>query len=148
MSVRQVTPILNVSDVAASIEWFESLGWSRSFCLNEGGPIAVGHNRNEHGAADFGGVCCGEAEIFLCRGAQGSRPGHIPPEVCTDETEGVWMYWGMHSTSDVDSLHAKAVELGYNIPTTPRDEPWGSREFHLRHPDGHTIRVAAGLAEK
>jgi len=25
----------------------------------------------------------------------------------------------------------------------PTDEPWGVREFHLRHPDGHTFRVGA-----
>ena len=27
----------------------------------------------------------------------------------------------------------------------PTDEPWGVREFHLRHPDGHTFRIGAGM---
>ena len=27
------------------------------------------------------------------------------------------------------------------------DEPWGVREFHLRHPDGQTFRVSSGLDE-
>jgi hypothetical protein len=30
----------------------------------------------------------------------------------------------------------------------PTDEPWNVREFHLRHPDGHTFRVSAGLEEE
>ena len=25
----------------------------------------------------------------------------------------------------------------------PTDEPWGVREFHLRHADGHTFRISA-----
>ena len=31
--VRHVTPILNVSDVGASLAWFEQLGWTRGFTL-------------------------------------------------------------------------------------------------------------------
>ena len=31
MKVTGITPILNVSDVAASIAWFERLGWSCGF---------------------------------------------------------------------------------------------------------------------
>ncbi len=30
----------------------------------------------------------------------------------------------------------------------PTDEPWGVREFHLRHPEGHTFRVSAPLREE
>ena len=33
------------------------------------------------------------------------------------------------------------------ITYPPTNEPWGVREFHLRHPDGHTFRVSAGLGE-
>ena len=29
----------------------------------------------------------------------------------------------------------------------PTDEPWGVREFHLRHPEGHTFRVGAPLRD-
>jgi uncharacterized glyoxalase superfamily protein PhnB len=147
MKVRRVTPILNVSDVPASIAWFESLGWTCSFCWNRGGPIAAGLTRNEHGPAQFGGVCSDEADIFLCEDAQGSRPGPIPSHVSSDKTGGVWMSWWLDSPADVDAMHALAVQLGYNIPMQPRDEPWGVREFHLRHPDGHTVRVGAGTEQ-
>jgi hypothetical protein len=30
----------------------------------------------------------------------------------------------------------------------PTNEVWGVREFHLRHPDGHTFRVSAGTREE
>jgi uncharacterized glyoxalase superfamily protein PhnB len=145
MTGPRVIPILNVSDVVASIAWFEALGWHRTFCRNEGGDIPDGRTNNDHGPADFGGVRSGESEIFLCRGAQGSRPGHIPADICSDETGGVWLFWGMDSVSAVDALYACASALAYIIPMKPCNEPWGTREFHLRHPDGHTIRVAAGL---
>lgn len=147
MKVRKVTPILNVSDVGASISWFESLGWKRAFCWNSGGSIQHAQTSNEHGPADFAGVCSDGAEIFLCKGAQGDRPGAIPQDVCTDETGGVWMSWWMDSPAVVDEMYARATKLGYNVPMKPRDEPWAVREFHLRHPDGHTFRVSAGLAE-
>ena len=47
MKVEQVVPILNVSDVAASVAWFGKLGWEKGFDwrADPGGPI------------DFGSVC-------------------------------------------------------------------------------------------
>ena len=42
---------------------------------------------------------------------------------------------------------ATALSLGYTITYPPTDEPWGVREFHLRHPDGHMFRVSAGTGE-
>ena len=26
----------------------------------------------------------------------------------------------------------------------PTDEPWGVREMHVRHPDGHVFRISKG----
>lgn len=146
MAVRFVTPVLNVSDVGQSFAWFESLGWRRGFSWNDGGMIAGGAEANQHGPAGFGSVCGGEhAEIFLCRGGQGSR-GTIEPKFPGDDaTDGVWMSWWLESPAEVDALHARAVELGHKVTYPPTNEPWGVREFHLRHPDGHMFRVSAGL---
>jgi hypothetical protein len=147
VKVRKVTPILNVSNVPASIAWFETLGWTCGFCWNAGGLLVNGQTSNEYGPADFAGVCSEDAEIFLCRDAQGSRPGPVPKDVCTDETDGVWMSWWMDSPAVVDEMYALAIRLGYHIAMEPCDEPWGVREFHLRHPDGHTVRVSAGIED-
>jgi catechol 2,3-dioxygenase-like lactoylglutathione lyase family enzyme len=132
VNVRHVTPILNVSDIEASFAWFEKLGWERVFRYENGG---------------FGAVGAGDAEIFLCEGAQGSRGTKKPKHPGDDETDGVWMSWWLESPAAVDEAHARAQAQGLEISWPPTDEPWGVREFHLRHPDGHTFRVSASLNE-
>ena len=147
MNVRSVTPILNVSDVPASLAWFERLGWARSFTWNDGGAIEGAADANFAGPAQFAGVCCGEAQIFLCRGAQGSRGGPFPRHAGDDDTGGVWMSWWMGSPADVDEAHRLAVRHGVTVVRAPEDEPWGVRECQIEHPDGHTFRISAGLGE-
>ena len=119
----------------------------RGFSWNEGGAIGHGPHApaaNEHGPAGFGSVCSGEATIFLCRGGQGSRGTILPKFPGDDETDGVWMSWWMDSPAEVDALHAAALAHGMTVTYPPTNEPWGVREFHLRHPDGHMFRVSAG----
>ena len=117
MRVDGITPILNVSDLQASIDWFEALGWRKGFVWGE--------------TPGFASVVCGDpegrGEIFLCRDCQGAR--------------GVWMSWFLPGREEVDAAYAQACELGYEIAMQPKDEPWNIYEFHLRHPDGHTFRV-------
>lgn len=151
MGVRSITPVLNVSNIGESFAWFEALGWQRGFSWNDGGMIGEGPNAqgaNVHGDAGFGSVCSGEATIFLCCGAQGSRGTILPRFPGDDATDGVWMTWWMDSRADVDALHSIAVKQGMTVTYPPTDEPWGVREFHLCHPDGHTFRVSAGSGEK
>ena len=147
MAVQSVTPVLNVSSIGDSFGWFEALSWQRGFSWNEAGLIGDGPNAaaaNEHGEAGFGSVCSGKATIFLCCGGQGSRGTIMPKFPGDDATDGVWMTWWMESPADVDRLHAIAIEKGMTVTYPPTDEPWGVREFHLRHPDGHMFRVSAG----
>ena len=59
MNAKAVTPILNVSDMAASFTWFAGWGWQKLW--DWGTPPT------------FGAVGSGEVEIFLCYGAQGGR---------------------------------------------------------------------------
>ncbi|MTV26407.1 glyoxalase [Nitriliruptoraceae bacterium ZYF776] len=47
---------------------------------------------------------------------------------------------------DVDSLHERAVELGYEIVHPLTDEPWGVRRFFVRDPDGHVVNVVTHAA--
>jgi catechol 2,3-dioxygenase-like lactoylglutathione lyase family enzyme len=120
VKVESLTPILNVSDLGASLEWFEALGWRTGFTWGE--------------PPTFASVVCGDpegsGEIFLCLDNQGAR--------------GVWMSWFVSTHAELDAAHARARELGYEISREPADEPWGVREFHLRHPDGHMFRVSFG----
>ncbi|WP_254513920.1 bleomycin resistance family protein [Anatilimnocola floriformis] len=131
MEVHGLTPILNVSDIVASFAWFEKLGWKKLW--DWGSPPT------------FGAVGSGKVEIFLCEGSQGSRGGPIPQNTCDGDTGGVWMSWWVASPAVVDETHALALQHGMLVTHPPTNEPWGVREFHLVHPDGHTFRVSAGL---
>jgi len=118
MKVEQVVPILNVSDVEASVAWFGRLGWEPGFQWRgtEGGPV------------DFGAVVAGDLEIFLCRDGQGGRGD-----------DGAWMsIW----VDDVDAIHRQCTANGIEVTWPPTDEPWGVREMHVRHPDGHVFRIS------
>jgi catechol 2,3-dioxygenase-like lactoylglutathione lyase family enzyme len=44
---------------------------------------------------------------------------------------------------DVDAVHARAVELGYEIAYPLRDEEWGVRRFMLREPGGTMVNVVS-----
>lgn len=42
---------------------------------------------------------------------------------------------------DVDSVHARVRELGYEVVYELRDEDWGVRRFMLRDPAGRVVNV-------
>jgi catechol 2,3-dioxygenase-like lactoylglutathione lyase family enzyme len=47
--------------------------------------------------------------------------------------------------ADVDAVHAKAVERGFEIAYPLRDEDWGVRRFMLRDPSGTVVNVLSHL---
>jgi catechol 2,3-dioxygenase-like lactoylglutathione lyase family enzyme len=132
--VERVVPILNVSDIRESFAWFGRLGWRKGFEWNPEGSAA------EPG---FGSVESGECEIFLCRDGQGGRGRGtnaltFGPEGNEAADHGTWMsIW----VEDLDAIYRKCVTERLDITYPPTDEPWGVREFHVRHPDGHVFRI-------
>jgi len=133
MEVLCLTPILNVSDFAASIAWFEQWGWRKLW--DWGSPPG------------FGAVGSGKCEIFLSRDGQGGRGrGTNTATFGVDGDEeadkGVWMsVW----VEDVDKMHEQCVAAGLDVTFPPTNMPWNVREMHLRHPDGHVFRVSRGI---
>ena len=133
MLVHCVNPILNVSDIAESFEWFQKWAWNRLW--DWGTPPT------------FGAVGTGMSEIFLCQGGQGGR-GRGPNTNTFGPTEdqqadkGVWM---SVFVDDVDEVHKQCLAKGLDVTFAPADMPWNVREMHLRHPDGHVFRVSRGL---
>lgn len=133
MITHRINPILNVSDIQESFAWFEKLGWSKSW--DWGDPV------------NFGGVCSGHCEIFLCEKGQGGRgrgTGKMTFGPTGDQSgdKGAWMsLW----VDDVDETYRHCVEQGLDVTWPPTDMPWNVREMHVRHPDGHVFRISKGL---
>jgi predicted enzyme related to lactoylglutathione lyase len=46
---------------------------------------------------------------------------------------------------DVDAIHARAVEKGFEVVYPLRDEEWGVRRFMLRDPNGTVVNVVSHL---
>ena len=127
---------MNVSDIAESFAWFEKLGWRKLWDWGE--------------PPTFGAAGSGVAEIFLCQGAQGGRGKGMNAMTFGEDGDqtadkGVWMsMW----VGDVDAVHGECVENGIEVVWPPTDMPWGVREMHIRHPDGHVFRVSHGTVDE
>jgi hypothetical protein len=124
MRTHGITPILNVSDLPASFTWFEKLGWKKGW---EWCPP-------DSQRPTFGAVVSDGHEIFLCLDGQGGRGA-----------SGVWM---AIMVDDVDAIHRVCAEQHIDVTFGPQDQPWGMREMHVRHPDGHMFRIGHGLAHE
>jgi uncharacterized glyoxalase superfamily protein PhnB len=134
MKIESLTPILNVANIEETLAWFAKLGWEEAWHWGEPPTFAAVKN--------------GESQIFLCQGCQGSRGGHNAGFAGDDDIGGVWMSWWLESPAAVDEAYKLAMRQGLTVIMPPEDKPWSVREFHLRHPDGHTFRVGAGLEEE
>src|SRR4051794_25831300 len=141
MKVEQVVPILNVSDIEASFAWFAKLGWSREFEWDAEDPSRP---------ADFAGVSSGGCQIFLCRDGQGGRGrgGNTTtggPGADQRADKGAWVsIW----VDDVEAVHEHCVAQRLDVTHPPTDEPWGLREMHVRHPDGHVLRISRAVGRR
>jgi len=58
------------------------------------------------------------------------------------------MSWFLASPAEVDASYQLALEQNVIVTEPPMDKPWGVRECHIMHPDGHTFRVSAGIEEE
>lgn len=144
MGLTGLTPILNVSDVAASLAWFEGLRWKRSWTYDDGGHIEGAADANEYGPANFAAVLSGESEIFLCRNGQDPR-GMMPRTLGDEDTGGAWMSRWPREPAEVDAFAPIRPAAWGRRLITPTNEPWGMRECRTVHPEGHTFRVSAPL---
>ncbi len=108
-----VTPILNVNNFAASMEYYvNKLGFRKKW--DWGDPPT------------FGCVERGAVAIFFCEGAQG-QPGT----------------WVFVTVEDVDALYAEYLRTEATIRQPPTNFSWGSREMNLEDLDGHRLRIAS-----
>jgi len=111
-----VTPILCVSDIEASFDYYvDRLKFVKAWDWGE--------------PATFGSVYFGEkVELFFCLEGQGN-PGS----------------WMSIFIKDVDAYKRIIKEAGADIVYGPADEPWGVREMHVKDPDGNIIRFSTAI---
>jgi catechol 2,3-dioxygenase-like lactoylglutathione lyase family enzyme len=132
MLVKDINPILNVSNIQESFTWFEKFGWKKLWDWGE--------------PPTFGSVGSGKVCIFLCQNGQGGR-GKSTLTTTKDNNsadKGVWMsIW----VEDIDAIHRHCLDQGLEVTFPPTNEPWGVREMHVRHPDGHVFRVSQEAEE-
>lgn len=133
MRAHAINPVLNVSDLAATFAWFQQWGWDKRW--DWGTPPT------------FGAVGSGKVSIFLCQNCQGGRGRGSNTTTFQHEGDeqadkGVWMSVWVDST---DEVYTQCRNAGLDITLPPTDMPWGAREMHLRHPDGHVFRVSQDI---
>ena len=106
-------------DMAIAVRFYHALGFEQIY----GGE-----------PADFTSFRAGGGDLNL---VQRSDPGRVED-------------WGraIFYVTDVDAMHARALEAGFTPEFEPRDATWGERYFHLTDPDGHELSVARPLARR
>jgi hypothetical protein len=108
-----VTPILNVKNFGASIDYYvNQLGFRKKW--DWGNPPV------------FGCVARGNVNLFLCQGAQGQS--------------GMWMSIFLE---DVDALHEEYKNSSAIIRLAPTNMPWQTREMNVVDLDGHCMRMSS-----
>ena len=122
MKAELVVPVLNVSSIEPSFAWFAKLGWRQG--------LRVGSRAGRRAGVRLG-ACATTARSSSCLDGQGGRGEH-----------GAWMsVW----VDDVDAVHERCLREGLEVTHGPVDEVWHVREGHVRHPDGHILRISRAL---
>ena len=130
MTVRleSVHPVLMVRDVAASVRFYKRLGFSLRFQDNPADPRYAGVIRD--------GV---EFHLQWHDKAQWAYPNDRPTY--------------RFVVREVDALYAEfhhngvlgEQDVGHSPWSIPGDTPWGTREFHVRDPDGNGLQFYRSL---
>ncbi|MDT8340792.1 MAG: VOC family protein [Longimicrobiales bacterium] len=122
--LRAVHPVLMVRDVDASVRFFRSLGFECGF-TDSGDPPR------------YAGVVRDGVEIHL--------QWHEPSQWDHDGDLPTYRFL----VEDVDGLYQEFRGVGHvstsEVFGAPADTPWGTREFHLRDPDGNGLHFYRDL---
>jgi hypothetical protein len=49
---------------------------------------------------------------------------------------------------NVDGVYRDCMEKGIEVAFPPTDMEWELREMHIRHPDGHILRIGEHSSEE
>ena len=123
MSYPPIVPMIGVSDVKASMQWFESLGFTTTVEMNM-----------PDGSIMHAELSKGDAVVML--GQNMGRP--MGPTSLN-------LY--MPVASGIDEYHDQVKAAGVTIAEGLTDQFWGDRTFMVTHPDGYDIMFAQPTRE-
>jgi len=123
-----VIPALRYRNAPAAIDWLcQVIGFERH-AVYEG----------ENGTIAHAELTLGNGMIMLGSGKddEHGRGFKSPNELGGIETRSLYIV-----VPDADAAHARAVAAGAEIVRPLQDTPYGSREFGLKDPEGHSWSV-------
>jgi uncharacterized glyoxalase superfamily protein PhnB len=113
VSFGGVIPVLRVSDLEASIEYYTRvLGFTLDW--------------RDRDSDSFASVSRDGCHVFLSVGDQGNF--------------GSWLWIAVN---DADAIHEGLLANGARVRHPPTNFPWGSRELQVEDPDGNVLRLAS-----
>jgi predicted enzyme related to lactoylglutathione lyase len=111
-------PILSVSDLSASVAFYERLGFALSYSFPDDGPPA-----------------------FVTLERNGRTLGIASRQQASADRFSYWLY-----VDDVDATFVDVTAAGAPVESAPRTQPWGERVASVRDPDGNVVHVGARVA--
>jgi catechol 2,3-dioxygenase-like lactoylglutathione lyase family enzyme len=111
--------MLYVSDVKASAEFYESLGFT---------PQQI--------KKDFAAVKLGDFELHFHDKNLVPGPYFRQESLAEPKGAGLYIYVGVR---EIDAYYRTLIDKGIVTSTEPRDWPWGNREFVVRDLDKYKI---------
>ncbi len=120
-----VMPGHRYRDARAAIDWLSRVFGFERHAVYEGPDGSIAHAE----------LTLGGGMIMLGSGKDDEfgRGFKSPNELGEIETRSVYLV-----VPDVDAAHARAVAAGAVITRPLQETPYGSREFGVRDPEGHT----------
>ena len=123
-----VIPAMRYHNAIAAIDWFCQVFGFERHAVHETSPGIIGH-----------------AELKLNGGMimLGSMKDdeHASRYASPEDQNGVETRGAYIVVADADAVHARAVAAGSPIVRPLQDTPYGSREFAVKDPEGHSWSV-------
>lgn len=110
-------PIHVVDDLAATVAFYEGLGFRENFRLPPEGDVAFMTLERD---GDVVGLATGDS----------------------DDRVAYWVY-----VEDVDAAFAGLTAAGAPVVEAPADQPWGERVASVRDPDGNLVHLGSRAEE-
>lgn len=121
MTLQDVTPMINVPDVRATVAWYEAIGFT-----------VLGSHDDPDDGMTFALLAYGNSQIMLSAGGRASA----------EHRRDVDLYI---RTADVDGLHLRLKDR-VEVCVALNDAFYGSREFIVRDPNGFWITFGQPIA--